>query len=456
MAAAIAAMATLGAACTSDGSDEVVAAPSVLADAVEGVDSGRMESFGEDGTSLSVVEFEGANSRMTFSDAMRAEAVGEAGEEPGFDPLMSFPEEFLTVDGVTYQRSVGSDRWTSYEELPGFESSRGPESEQFSDFLAAATEVVVERPGERVERDGTTVTRYVAELRGTEADLLFNGSSDQTDASAGEPDSYTDEAFADEMDELYQRGERVEEYFSARTTYRFIGDIDDRGRLVRLEMAVEVDSSEYPDCEMYPAEATGRVVLTELGDPQGIVAPPADLVDAEPALDIDPTFEDDLAVPEDEPMLATATGPRPTWAVLEYLRSWAERQGIDWQSVPLPDDAQMVVLFDQFYAQDLAERGPAVSTVWGPYPRGYLVEVVLINADWLGLDPATVASLPDDELALRFEESGGIGTPMEDDALADGGAGAGGAVDEFVPAEDEGVDDELRAEYDEMYAGCPD
>lgn len=483
---AMAAVAVAGAglgACTDDGTETVEASPSVLADTAADIRSGRMEVTW--GPATSVMQFDGEDMRITteFPDGAGAtiDGTSDGEEDENVESWVESSTEMLTVDGVTYMESDG--RWMT---MPTFdldaesgvaadsgvaaETVPTEETAGFGDFVSALSTILsrstVDQPGERVERQGRALVRYRTEMTAKDADeLIAEMVGGAQDADANSEDRY----------------ERVMAYLYERMTLEVVGEVDDRGELVRLEVHQRADLADYPDCEVYSEDDLGGVtgstmVLTEINEPQDIQAPPAELIDefevpspldlgivdgevppeiqAEldaaaiggPQLDVEP----DAAAES----LQTATGPRTRSEILDYLRRWAEATGIDWRTIPLPDDAGMVALFDARYAEDLASRGPELTTPLGPYPRGYLVEVVQ------ELDPALDApSLDDAALVAAYVGLRGVGDVPSTSDWADDLT----TETTVVSSDDPEAEYDSGSEYDsgfeseaEYLEGCPD
>ncbi len=481
---AVAAVAVAGAglgACTDDGAETVEASPSVLADTAADIRSGRMEV--SIGPLRQVVEFDGEDGRATMeiSDEAAAALAGQSDSPEDRESVTSFTEpsmESLQVDGVRYVSRGG--RWVKMpdpahdsgpaaedsEVVESFETVPPDEQPASADTLAALVGALaktsVDEPGEPAERDGQAVVRYRTELTAGEAtDLITEIGGDTWVASATSEDRY----------------ERVRAYEQEHTTVELVGEVGERGDLVRLEVHQRADTSSYPDCRPYSAELFGSfanisAVLTEINEPQDIQAPPAELIDefevpslgdlGIPGGEVPPEIQAELDAAIGGPQfdveadaaaesLQTATGPRTRSEILDYLRRWAEGAGIDWRTIPLPDDAGMVALFDARYADDVTGRGPELVTTLGPYPRGYLVEVVR------ELDPSVdAASLDDAALVAAYEGLRGVGdVPSTSDRADDM------TTDSTVVSSDD-VDDDSEGSYfdgeseDEYLEGCPD
>ena len=438
-------VAASGAACTGDSEDTVVAAPSALADTAEDLRSGRIELGGPSGTMI--VRFDGDDV------ATEMEPDGETGVPEAMGTWRS-----VHVDGTTYM-TFGDEGFVAIpdEEEEG-EFSMADMGFGFRDLAGAIDELlrssVVDQPGERTTVDGVEVTRYRATVTGRAAmEAFMEALGEDVGSTGGET-----------------RSERIDEYLTDHMTVELTGDVDDDGNLHRLTMTMDADVSEYPDCPAFSAETTeATFTITEVNDPQHIEAPPADQVRSmdeyadEMTGGFDPLDGLDgptVSVPDDgsqvdiQPDAAadtveTATGPRTKAEVLDYLRRWAEAAGIDWRRMALPDDAQMVAWFDQFYADDLTERGPELTTSLGSYPRGYLVEVVE-ELD-VSIDAGT---LDDAALVAAYEDVRGAGVLPSTSDWGAGGAPADGDTVTSDGAEE--WDEEYEMYEDDIYAGCPE
>ncbi len=434
-------VAASGAACTGDSEDTVVAAPSALADTAEDLRSGRIEMGGPTGSMI--VRFDGDDV------ATEMEPAEEMGAPEGLGTWRS-----VHVDGTTYM-TMGDEGFVAIpDDGEDDESFMVGMGFGFRDLAGAMDGLlrssVVDQPGERTTVDGVEVTRYRATVTGRAAMEAFM-------EALGEDVGSTDGE---------SRSDRIDEYLTDHMTVDLTGDVDDDGNLHRLTMAMDADVSEYPECAAFSPEAIeATFTVTEINEPQRIEAPPPDQVrsmeeyademtggfDPLDGLDDDPSS----SVPDDGPQVdiepdaaadtvATATGPRTRAEVLDYLRRWAEAAGIDWRRMALPDDAQMVAWFDQFFADDLTKRGPELTTSLGSYPRGYLVEVVeeldvSIDAD----------TLDDAALVAAYEEVRGAGVQPSTSDWGDVDVPSDG---DTVTSDDVDVWSEID---DEMYEGCP-
>jgi hypothetical protein len=450
-------LAASGAACTGDSEDTVVAAPSALADAAEEIRSARIEMTDTTGTTVMRVD----------GDDVAVETVRTQ------DDGAPFPGDYrsITVGGTTYT-TMGSDRYVEFpEQTDGDDLSIG----SFNDFAIGMVETidellrssVVGQPGERTTIDGEDVTRYGATV---DAKSAFQALDDAMQGSLG--------GSATPDDGETSRSDRIDDYAMDHMTVDLVGDVDDDGNLRRLTMTTSADLSEFPDCERFDPEPTeATFTVTEINEPQHIEAPPADQVQSideytdelangggffgepdpdapeldEPQADIEPDAAGDT--------VDTATGARTRAEVLDYLRRWAERAGIDWRRMALPDDSQMVAWFDQFYADDLTKRGPELTTSLGPYPKGYLVEAVG------ELDPSVDATTLDDAaLVAAYEAARGAGVlpstsewadddvPVDSEVTTDDGS-SGPIIGD---SSDSWEDDYGMEEYEEDFAGCPE
>jgi hypothetical protein len=167
----------------------------------------------------------------------------------------------LLVDGQAY---VGlGDRWISVplDELPIDGAGQDELSASVASTVDALRSAAVTEPPTRATVDGVEVDRYRTTLTGTEADELLSGTGFGP-YTAGDA-----------------RSERIIAYVADHTTVDVVADVDGQDRLRRLEITSHVDVSEYPDCmffEVTPPEVS--MVLSEIGESQDIVAPPADQV----------------------------------------------------------------------------------------------------------------------------------------------------------------------------------
>jgi hypothetical protein len=360
--AAVALLAGAVAGCTGDGEEQVSAvAPGALAEAAAGVTSGRFEVVVEGDGERVVVgtgRFDGDDSEVALLpeavlDADEVEEPEGAGGEPAAPGLRT-----RVVGGVSYV-DRGGDQWLRID--PGDDAVTGPGfGSMMTGLIEAAREAVVSEPGSPIERDGRSLTRYVAELTGDEAVDVIGLAG----GLGGAPGDAGDEG----------RLRRILRYRADHSTVRLAGDVDRSGRLVRLEVEVRSDLAEYPDCLLFAGPTTGSTILDDLGEPQGIEAPPADRVIDFDALgadvDVDADAGDDPAggvgdEPEAEETIETAAGPVDRSVVLEAVRAWAEERGIDWRQVPVPDDAQLAALYDAFVAGPAGGEPPDVTVVEG-------------------------------------------------------------------------------------------
>ena len=316
-------------------------------------------------------------------------------------------------------------------------------------LLTGMSEAVASETGERVEVDGRVVTRSHATLTGIDAFDLFGPGDEESPGSLGsDPDD---------------RQRRIEAFVIAHTTARVTADIDDDGRLRRVEVVMSQDRGEYEECEALFDFLDGfRVVLDHLGEPQHIEAPPADLVDENddlmstlPGEGVDPD-SGDLSEPEypsegeapDEPTYDTVAGPRTFDRILTDLRVWAEERAIDWTKVPIPDPDDSVALFNQWFDEELATRGPALDTSDGRWSRGDVIDALRNWGDLSDGDPDgdvefDVDALSDDQLAEKFEL---LMDQLPPDVLSSRSPG------DLGPADFEGDDEAWEAD---LYEGCP-
>ncbi|MEZ5240025.1 MAG: hypothetical protein R2716_14095, partial [Microthrixaceae bacterium] len=293
-------------------------------------------------------------------------------------------------------------------------------------LLDGLSEVVLDEPGQPIERDGAALTRHEVTLRGAEAveaaQALLLGSS-TLDASTDAEDSLG------EPDPFFEQLEAIDRYIEEHTTLDVVADLDEGGSMVRAEMELSVDLEEFPDCEpLLFTDSDVRIVLEDLGEPQVIEAPPSELVDESSAPGIEGMFGPDAfgeapegrgewpsdgevdaapeSLPEDfqkNPVLQTAAGPRDRYRVLNELVEWAEERDIAWEEVPPLESQQLVELYDAFFEQELQTRGPALETSDGLHSHQDVVDAVQAHAGLLGMEPASVAQLDDEALVEQFE-----------------------------------------------------
>lgn len=458
--------------CTGAGDDEqvLVVAPSAVADAAEQVTSGRIEQS---------VGFYGATMRYTgrFSgDDMAASYVQEGEpdlpEEWAEDEVagkvgagLAVPREFLLVDGVEYTSNPERPgRWLriadiSEEPATDADWERDPIG-WLLDILAKQT---VRRPGRAIGVGGVALTRYEFTLAGEEAIRLLEPDFDREEELSMGADAGTDDP-----EEAERRWALIVDYRIEHTRTDIVVDLDATGALHSVELTYRADLDQYPDCSFLGFGAFGNLhlELTHLGEPQDIQAPPAELVDEEPLsvledgvvseAELDDVVEDtdpsgqDVPIDEGDPaeappgvtemsVLQTAAGPREYWEVIDSLRQWADERGIDWTQMELPADDQLVALYDQFFAEELQARGPALATDDGLWSRGDVVDALGVLGEEIDVDPAAVASMTDEELVSAFNR-----------LIAEG----------FAPLIDAGPDAvedvEGWSSSDDLYAGCPE
>lgn len=199
-------------------------------------------------------------------------AVGDPASAASGATPTGFAAEFLLVDGTAYLRA--GERWITIpglEHLPVGGATAVDASGTIDRIRGVLDRSAVTAPGEPATVYGIDVTRYRAQLTGREAvDLL---------SEAGTAAKLLD---GDE------RGRRILGYGLDHTTVDMVGDVDADGRLRRLEITSHVDNASYPDCSpLSMATSDVKVVLSGIGTPQDITAPPAESVGR--LSDLDPT-----------------------------------------------------------------------------------------------------------------------------------------------------------------------
>lgn len=219
---------------------DAVATPAALAAAAaDPVTSGRIQM--RSGVVDVDVRFDGDDLSMTTS------------EPAGMETLL--------VDGDAYVK-IG-DRYTRlpFGGLLG-EMGEAPWSTTLDATLDALRTAATEGEPVRTSVDGIEVDRYHVTLSGTDAAELLPGvDGSMTEGLGGD------------------RIGRILGYASDHTTVDITADVDDGGRLHRVELTADADTSAYPDCSLYRMAPTHMTVaITEIGRPQGIQAPAPDQV----------------------------------------------------------------------------------------------------------------------------------------------------------------------------------
>ncbi len=215
--------------------------------------------------------------------------------------------ETLLVDGDAYVKL--GDRYTHlpFGGLLG-ELEDAPWSTTLDATLDALRTAATEGEPVRTSVDGIDVDRYHVTLSGTGA----------TELLPGVDGSMTEELGADRIG-------RILRYATDHTSVDITADVDDGGRLHRVEVTADADTSAYPDCSLYrmtPADMT--VVITEIGRPQAIQAPApdevADLTELDPTELLDEIVGDATSPAELEDRLGD---------VLDQMGPFGEQGPID-------------------------------------------------------------------------------------------------------------------------------
>ena len=226
-------------AATSAAPDAVATPAALAAAAADPVTSGRIQM--RSGVVDVDVRFDGDDLSMTTSEPAET--------------------EILLVDGDAYVKL--GDRYTRlpFGGLLG-EMEEAPWSTTLDATLDALRTAATEGEPVRTSVDGIDVDRYHVTLSGTEATELLPGVDGST----------TDELGADRIG-------RILRYATDHTSVDITADVDDGGRLHRVELTADADTSAYPDCSLYRMTPTDMtVVITEIGRPQHIQAPAPDEV----------------------------------------------------------------------------------------------------------------------------------------------------------------------------------
>lgn len=435
-------------------------APSALAEAASQVDSGRFE-IEVQSDAMGAATVEGSWDGDNYEDATEFEYIGSMFDDEDSQGIAvdgeTLRSETIRVDRQTYVKgdsflpqATDGDRWTRMPDDMPIEDTYSP-GQVFDDALDVMRDLVVESPAEEVELDGRTLLRQEVTLEGEQAAAALE-SMDMSTTSYDES----------------LRGKAVSDYVDEHTRLSIVADLDQAGALVQATLQSTSDLDEFPDCEpMQWNQGEWTLVLGSLNEPQQIEPPPAELVDeyelpdleemmSELPEDIAGELPDEFAdgSPEDfdwNPTLQTAAGERDRYLVIDELIEWAEERDIAWTEIPPPDDETLVLWWNVFWAQELETRGPAILTPDGPYSRGDVVDAVVFYADFLEVDPATIESIPDVELAAlarQLIEEGLYLNPgrFDPDFTAEDGYG-------FDELDD--LDPEYDSFEDEIYEGCP-
>ncbi len=183
--------------------------------------------------------------------------------------------------GEDYLEST--DRWDLMGEPPSFGSDGFSFGDKLQVLVDVLTTAAFEGEGQVSDLGGVKHVRHTATVEGEEAVELLS------------------RALGIEMDEVNAEGSPFfacaagtapgDAYLAEHTMVEVTIDSTVAGELVQVDVSVWVDSSEYPDCGLSGlGQPKFRMIADELGEPQDIQAPPADLVDPW----VDPVFGTDL------------------------------------------------------------------------------------------------------------------------------------------------------------------
>ena len=408
--------------------------------------------------------WDGSTSWIDASQAMEAFGTeGDSLEDSSEDRIDAEPVGYLMSDGV------GVEEWEVDGERRWFESETwDPESEEESlDFTSMDPAMLLDDI-----RSAAKDPDSVQEVDGGEfvVPLSFESIAWTFPSSlTGDPEGY--EGYEDDPEGVAERLERIEKWHEEHAKHHATLGIDDQGRLERATIEFGLRGDEYLDCEpLHWARAEFRMTISytyteeppELPDPAPEEIEDSDALDdlrfaefedgSDDATESEATEDDMTDLPDDEfedptdTTLQTVAGERNYVEVLLALRAWAEEAGIDWTAVPIPEQEQMVELFNTWFTQHAEAEGGALQTaddLWLPSD----VRQVLVAQG--GTDPGEVDSLSREDLVARFDElfaeSGGRGSL--DPNIAS----------ESADSEDEGYDeyDDYVDEYLTSLDGCP-
>lgn len=247
--------------------DEIT--PDAIAQATEGVTSGRMELVTEtdSGRSESSGRFDGRDHETQVSYVGPGSAPVTAARSITVDGRAFVPVDMFEVGGPSDERD--EVRWVESPASPNTElpGGAGSESEFFEDpfgtMLAAMGEAASGASPEDLE--GEQLLRYTVELSGEDAVAL----SDRMGViSPGVlPKAGNDE-----------RGVAVRQYREDHTEAEVTALVDRDGALLEIAATIVVDTDEFASCALLPDAGTFSVRMWDLDEPQSIEAPPADQV----------------------------------------------------------------------------------------------------------------------------------------------------------------------------------
>ena len=332
------------------------------------------------------------------------------------------------------------------------------------------------------EVDGSATRRFSAVVtqEATEALLDLDGDSgaepaDGEDAE-GEDAEEEDELLDEQISSEIARYDAVQEYLVEHTTVRVEIHLDDRDRLVQLQLvtALEVDP-EYEDCTFFLMSGWPVTLTADyaLGGDVEIVAPPADQVISQRKYDllVDTAFEqwtppgisgpvplgpsDRAYLPDGEAVvLATSAGERFRADVEDDLVKFGSVIDLDPASVAEMDDAALVDAHDR--AATAIAALPRTSTALGELTRVELLWNVKWGMETLGVDPALADSMDDAALAGLIDGYVGENGVSGDAAWGDGPMSLAEMESEgWLDEEGDEPGSEDLVDLDRIFESCP-
>jgi hypothetical protein len=279
------------------------------------------------------------------------------------------------------------------------------------------------------------------------------------------------EGFDEDPEGTAARVEAVQAWYEAKLRHTATVRIDREGRLQQVRIEMGLDPQDFTDCELLLAQYSFELTVTYTysESPPDIPDPTPEQIEGADVLEGIMDGDRDELGPEEGPgsaapspeldawmsepgsgsptgPLQTVAGERGSYEVLTYLRQWATEAGIDWTTMAIPDEAQMVALFDAFFTQHAEAEGGALRTADGLWLPSDARSVLITFG---GQDEAEVEGLTREELTARFDrlysESGGRGVLVPiDDAWA-------------FPLDDESIDGAPIGSEDSGVSldGCP-